>query len=275
MKRIIFLFTIITTITFIISCAATHPDDADTEPPRKPRMIPHLGVVGDVYFNEESKEWEPVRTPRGELLNDFNNGIDSVSGEDSIRLQWERVIDNVGVSRIEVFRYANLPHLQTPELISPPEGLPSNAIDFIDRLFHTDVGVVWHYYIIAYDFTGNSAESIPVNFMLMDRPIPVSPEMGIRLTNTQLRETSFIWSYEGSPVSKRFLFFRYVNNRLGDLEWSYDTSSIHEPMLMYTGEKNLDSGWYLWRVDVKGWVPDEDGIIRSGAKSEMMTFQII
>ena len=275
MKRIMFLLALIGTYILILSCAATHPEDVDTEPPRQPRMIPHLGVVGDVYFNEETKEWELVHTPRGEPLNDFNNGIDSVSGEDAIRLQWERVIDNVGVSRIEVFRYANLPHLQTPELISPPESLPGNAIAFTDNLIHTDVGVDWHYFIVAYDFAGNSSTSEPVNFMLEDRPVPIEPQMSTRLTNTRLRETTFIWEYDGAPVFKRFLIFRNDNGRAGELVWSYDTSSIHEPMLMYTGEDDLENGWYLWRIDVKGWVPDEDGVIRSGAKSRMMTFEII
>jgi hypothetical protein len=176
-----------------------------------------------------------------------------------------------------VFRFANLSGLETPVLISPHQGLRGDAIEFIDSFDEvpSEVGVDWNYFIVAFDLAGNYAVSDTVSFILMDKPILMEPTMGALMNNLRLRETWFTWEYEGTPANYRFLIFEDDDGKAGNLVWSYDSSSIHEPMIRFTGTQDLEVGRYLWRVDVKGWVPDENGIIRSGAKSVMRPFEIV
>jgi hypothetical protein len=219
--------------------------------------------------------WEEALGTDGKPLNDNNNGIDSMSGGDWIRLQWEKVSDNVGVSRIDIYRFSDMMEIQDTDPVGTVSG---TVVEFPDFMIGVDprVGVEWQYFIIAYDHAGNYAVSDTVSFMLTEKPILDTPEAGVRLNNDSLRSTLFSWNYaSGAAADFRFLVFEEDDDgEVGRLVWSKDLLSNTEHMTMYEGIDLERGRRYWWRVDTKGWPIDEFGTIRSGSKSVMRSFEM-
>ena len=240
-------------LLFLISCSAKDRFSENNTPPSKPNLIQHLGAVGDA-------EW----------LADTNNGIDSVSEEDWIRLQWDRLIDN-DLKIIRIYRFAK-------DLNQSPVKIDStlwNSTQYIDRFASTTLGDVsrldtdWHYFIRAVNLANNFTDSDTVNFRLLQKPFLVYPTDGMAFESTS--NIVFRWGLQGDSTRLRLLLFDENEN----LIWKYDehiiiSDTIYEKR--YDGMP-LPNGSYSWRIDSKGETDIENNIF-SGSKSETRILSI-
>ncbi|MDZ4183028.1 MAG: hypothetical protein U1B83_09140, partial [Candidatus Cloacimonadaceae bacterium] len=83
MKYALYLVLLLTMIG-LLSCAGEDDPDKDKIPPYPPTLIPHLGDTGDPPVFYEG-QWI--------VLNDENNGIDTVPDGNWIRIPWIPFID--------------------------------------------------------------------------------------------------------------------------------------------------------------------------------------
>ena len=239
----------------LISCSGKDKFPSDTTPPTKPILIQHLGVIGD-------DDW----------LTDENNGIDSVSEEDWIRLQWDRLIDN-DLKIIRIYRFAK-DFQQTPVKV---DSLAWNQTQYFDRLTPASIGdfsnieIDWHYFIRAVDLSNNFTDSDTVSFRLIQKPILEYPDDGTTFEDSS--DIIFQWQKQGDSTRMRVLLF---DDQTGQLIWKYDEYIFIGDILFekqYDGEP-LQEGTYTWRVDSRGLL-DIDGNYYSGSKSRQRKIVII
>ena len=229
-------------ILLILSCSGKEPHPFRDRDPLKPILHPHLGAIGD-----------------DEFLTDENNGIDSHSQGDRIRLIWDRPLDN---SSITIFRFSED---FAPEPLQIHRVVTADTI-YLDRFLEDSyvsvTDVEWSYYIRASNFRAFT-DSDTVSFTLRPRPILISPPHRAEFTNSD--DLKFSWNNDISDSRLRLLLFDNSKN----LIWSETIDFVFYPTheIEYTGEK-LSPGFYFWRVDTRG------DTFNSGSKSEERRIEI-
>lgn len=239
----------------LAGCAGEDKPDKDKTPPIAPVLIPHLGDTGD----------EPVVYNGIEIvLNDDNNGIDTVPEGDMMRIMWEPFKDT-DLSHFKVFRFSDL----EPEPV---------AIDSVraDRQHYLDQGplverVFYSYYIELFDSSGNSAVSDTVSYGILPKTQLVSPAN----------------NYAGGIEGLRFSF-RRADDRAGryrvlvfgennELIWFHDVENLgHDQMSVSFPylEYDIPVGTLLrWRVDYFDW--DDANEMFMGSESNERYYAVI
>ena len=246
----LFLFFILC----MISCSGEERMSNNELYPAKPFLIPHLGTIGD-------NDW----------LTDTNNGIDSLSDGDWIRLQWDKLIDN-DLRIIRIYRFAGEIN-QFPVIV---DSVIWNNTQYIDRLTSASIGDIsrldtdWHYFIRVVNFSNNYTDSDTVNFRLSHKPLLEYPIDGALFEGSS--DINFKWRNQGDTTRLRLLLF--MENSETPL-WYFDEFIFINDLIYekkYDGEPLL-SGSYIWRVDSRG-IADSSGHYHSGSKSNIRRFII-
>ncbi|MCL2064514.1 MAG: hypothetical protein FWG98_09090 [Candidatus Cloacimonetes bacterium] len=255
MKKIFFYFGYFFMFILLVSCSGDDKLPNGDKIPSKPFLIPNLGAIGD-------NDW----------LTDINNGIDSISEGDRIRLQWERLLDN-DLRTIRIYRFAGELN-QSPVLIDST--LWSNN-QYIDQLTSISIGDIsrldtnWYYFIRVVNLSNNFIDSDIVNFNLIQKPFLLFPLDDVVFESCS--DIFFRWRNIGDTTRLRLLL---ICENTRKLLWHYDEYIFindTEYVKKYDGEA-LSEGSYLWRVDSRG-NPDHDGNYFSGSKSETRRFVIV
>ncbi|MFC1887813.1 hypothetical protein ACFLYK_03290 [Candidatus Cloacimonadota bacterium] len=237
-KAAVFIFLL------LISCSGDDILNKDTIPPVKPHMIQHLGDTGDQIG--------------GEVINYYVNdelefnGIDAVSGEEWIRIQWERVSDE-DADLIEIYRF-NLNdynyYLDNIDDLGEEYDFSTlvDTLESTESSYYVDsspglLGYNWFYFIKVLDEAGNSATSDTVCYRLVNRPAILYPGNGI----VNHDELIFGWELDSgfSPSQSRLLLFSQDR----ELLWVYNPLDFDGTQIEYSGQYLLPQT-LIWRVDV-------------------------
>jgi len=233
----IFLFII------VISCSGEDVINKDTIPPIKPYMVPHLGDTGD-YIGGEAQNYY--------VNNEFEfNGIDAVSGEDWIKIQWEHISDD-DADYLEVYRF-NMSdynyYLENIESLDEDYDFSTRIqiLETTENDHYVDhsgnlLGDSWFYFINVFDLAGNSTKSDTVCYRLIDRPAILYPLSG----NINYNELVFGWDLDSELSASQSRLLLFDENR--QLLWVYSPLDFDDTVIVYFGEY-LDPQTLIWRVD--------------------------
>lgn len=251
-------------LSFIIGCTGKETTGVDTHIPEPPVMIPHLGDTGDsIYVG-------------GELINDTNNGIDTVPDNDWIRIQWRR-IDEPNVDYMKIYRFSDF----QPDsvLVDSLSRTATRRNEYLDRTLDraNPVGQMWSYYTQLYLTNGNYSLSDTVSYKLTQKPFLMSP-----VNNVQLRpdEIKFQWERTDDAIHYRILVFDADHEYIWHEDYYIieDSDYILEysgPDLSYLLDHEYKDNLIIWRVDAFGSIDNEEGISISGAESRERFIELI
>lgn len=248
-------FILILALVILGGCSGKDDPDVDKIPPVAPVMIPHLGDTGD----------DPVIYNGIEIvLNDENNGIDTVPEGNMMRIPWEPFQDT-DLSHLKVFRFSDI----EPEPI---------AIDSVraDRHHYLDQGplverVFYSYYIELFDSSGNSAVSDTVSYALLPKSSLISPPNnhygsteGLRFTFRRADDRAGRYRVLLFGEDSQLIWHTDIEN-IGDIEMS-----VAFPHQAY----NIPAGTRLrWRVDYFDW--DDANQIFMGSESNEWNYTVV
>lgn len=258
------LLTIALVFSLIIGCTGDETTGVDTRVPEPPVMIPHLGDTGDsIYVN-------------GELLNDSNNGIDTVPDNDWIRIQWRR-INEPNLDYMKIYRFSDF----QPDsvLVDSLSRSQIQMSEYVDRTLHraNPVGQMWSYYTQLYLTNGNYSLSDTVSYKLTQKPFLMSPA-----NNVQLRpdEIEFQWERTDDAIHYRVLVLDSEREYIWHedyyiIEDSDYTLEYSGPDLSYLINHEYKDSRIIWRVDSFGSIDNEEGISISGAESRERFIELV
>lgn len=231
MKRTILLLLVAVSL-IMLSCSGKEEDYKDKTPPANPTMRPHLGDTGDPVVSYLGQDY---------IINEENNGIDTVPDEDWLRIMWEPFIDT-DLSHVKVYRFDQIN--AEPVLV---DSIQASAQYYLDSSNDLNPGIWYSYFIDLVDFSGNVATSDTVSYALLSKSIPFSPPNGSTITST---EGVFQWYTSGVASKYRLLLMDELGNYVGHQD--LDVATEENP-LQITMPNNLIqqySGRSLrWRVD--------------------------
>jgi len=255
MKTILYLilcFVLLSTL----SCSGDDPLDSDSVPPAQPTLRPHLGDTGDPPV-----DWNGLNI----TLNDDNNGIDTVSEGDFIRVPWEPFIDT-DLSHVKVFRFSN----HNAEPVEIASNVSPSARHYLDTDNQLQERVWYSYFIHLYDSSGNYSISDTVSYALLSKCLldyPANNQI-VPLLNLKLR-----WTSDGVGASS---FRVLLWNEENELIYHQDIYiAVPEDIYEVWVPANLvvNSGDVIrWRVDA---FDDDFGYnIKMGSESQERVFII-
>ncbi|MBW6516529.1 MAG: hypothetical protein K0B81_07955 [Candidatus Cloacimonetes bacterium] len=257
--RLTWLFLSLTALLplLLVSCSGKETFAVDTTPPLPVILIPHLGDTGDNIL------------VGGVLVNDTNNGIDTVPDNDWIRLQWQTVIDP-DLSYLKIFRYGD--YAPTPVDIDSLSRAQVNLNEYLDNRLHQQsnvIGQTWYYYIQGYDLAGNYSVSDTVSYKLLEKPLLLSP--GPNATVSLTEPIDFQWWRTGDSIEFRLLVFVNDDQYFWHSDFFVD-SDVEDDILTltYSGPSLDNFANIVWRVDSFADIDHElhpEGIAMSGAES--------
>jgi len=227
----------------LISCAGEEIVNKDKIPPLKPNMIHHLGDTGVTVGGETQNYY---------VNSEFEfNGIDAVSGENWIKIQWDHISDE-DVDFIEVYRFnmndynyylENIEELDEDYDFSTRIQILETTDDdqYIDHSGDL-LGESWFYYINVFDIAGNSTKSDTVCYRLIDRPAILYPLGG----NIDYNELIFGWELDSELSASQSRLLLFNENR--ELLWVYSPLDFDDTVIEYFGEY-IEPQTLIWRVD--------------------------
>jgi hypothetical protein len=251
-----YLGYIVLALVLLSSCAGEDDPNVDTTPPSQPVLIPHLGDPGDdpIYIDDVWVE-----------LTDDNNGIDTVSEGQMMRIMWEPLIDN-DLSHIKIYRFSDI-EADSVEI----DEIQANQNSYLDQ--GPLVERIWYsYFVELFDSSGNSTVSDTVSYALLAKPYLISPANGEFVDITEL---DFVWN----RADDRTGFYRVlVWNEEHRLLWSgeLDLANEEDPLslpfpIIIDEEDPIQPGDALrWRVDYFDW--DEQHQMYMGSESPERIF---
>ncbi len=232
MMKTILTITLIIAALITMGCAGKDKNPVDKTPPIPPVLIPHLKDTGDppVIYNGQLI-----------IINDENNGIDTVPDGDWIRIMWQAFVDT-DLSIIRVYRFDEMN--ADPVLI---DSIPASRISYVDNRAALRYRVKYSYFIDLVDLAGNSSRSDTVSYAILPKPILVSPDNFAQVSPTNV---VFQWNQTGATGFYRALVLD--NNR--EYVWHGDFyQSTEQDPLEIRFPVNLAteySGQSLyWRID--------------------------
>jgi len=259
--KVIWIFLSLAVLLFA-GCSGDSPSEADTTPPSQPHMIHHLGDTGDMvnmgtfidtinYYNTNDPDLE-------------NNGIDALSDNNWIQLQWSVILDD-DVDYLEIFRF-NLSDYQAYEQYLQANGeeydfatkidsiaspTQTRYVDHFSSLSGTSLATTWFYYIKAVDVAGNWAKSDTVGYKLTEKLVTLEPDP-YDIFNS-LDNVTFQWNLDGSGsvAACRLLLFDQYHHLL----WCYTPLDLEYPIKEYDGPSYTEET-YFWRIDAFGTGPE-------------------
>jgi hypothetical protein len=248
----IFLLTLAVVLLLGASCAGNDHIDKDTIPPINPTLIPHLGDTGD-----------PPTTHLGQpiIINDENNGIDTVPDGDWIRVVWDPFKDT-DLSHLKIYRF--------DEFNTDPvqiDSLSASTLHFLDTDSQLTERVWYSYFIDLVDSSGNTSRSDTVSYALLSKSILLTPENNDTVSPDPLTGVKFTWDNSGFASMYRLVIFDELSNYVWhqDLVVSFDTELLE--IKLPTNLANEYSGQSLrWRIDSFDW--DETMQKYMGSESE-------
>jgi hypothetical protein len=242
------ILALLLAILLLISCAGTEENEKDKIPPYPPSLVPHLGDTGDppAQYNGHTV-----------ILNEDNNGIDTVPDGDWIRLLWDPFIDT-DLSHIKIYRYDQFN--TNPVMI---DSISANATQYLDSQTQLTPGVWYSYYIDLVDFSGNYATSDTVSYSILSKCVLLSPDNNALISPIS---ATFQWNRSGFASTYRLLLFDEDYNYV----WHQDlVVANEEDPLSITIPVNLASQYsgqsLRWRVDSLEW--NEDMQMYQGSES--------
>jgi len=252
-----FLLFVLLIPVILINCSGKETFAVDTTPPDPVILIPHLGDTGDNIL------------VGGVLVNDDNNGIDTVPDNNWIRLQWQTVIDP-DLSYIKIFRYGD--YAPTPVDIDSLSRAQINLNEYLDNRLHLQpnaFGQKWSYYIQGYDLAGNHSVSDTVSYKLLEKPLLLSPGDFEQISYSD--PVIFQWWKTGDSLHFRVLIFDSDNNHLWHSDFFIDSDTEEDILtFQYDGPSLEVYDMIIWRIDSFDDISYEfhpEGIAMSGAES--------
>ncbi len=247
-------FIIIVTIIplLLLSCSGKETFGLDTTPPAPVNLIPHLGDTGDLIY------------VGGVLVNDENNGIDTVPDNNWLRIQWYTVQDP-DLDYIKIFRFGDYSQETFIDSLSRTQ---VNHNQYLDSSLHlvNPVGQTWYYYVKGFDIHGNFSVSDTVSYKLLSKPVLLTPADFAEVHPDSL---SFQWLKTNDALHYRVLIFDDENNYIWHEDYHIDENSEEILFMEYRGP-NLANDMIIWRVDTLDDIIydlDPHGISMSGAES--------
>ncbi|MCB5261470.1 MAG: hypothetical protein LHW64_02875 [Candidatus Cloacimonetes bacterium] len=252
-----YLGYIVLLLVLLTGCAGEDDAGKDTTPPTQPVLIPHLGDSGDepIYIEDALVE-----------ITDENNGIDTVSEGQMIRIAWEPLIDT-DLSHMKIYRFSDIA-LEPVEI----DEIQANRISYLDQ--GPLVERIWYsYFVELFDASGNSAVSDTVTYAILTKPYLMSPANG---SVQDISELEFIWNRaDGSSGFYRIL----VWNEDRELIWHTDynlgiedgeTLSLPFPIISSEEDPIMPGDVLRWRIDYFDW--DEQHQMYMGSESQERVF---
>ncbi len=246
----VLLLMVFTIPLYFISCSGTESFEVDTTPPAEVILIPHLGDTGDSLYVD------------GTLVNDSNNGIDTVPDNNWIRIQWHSINDP-DLDYMKVYRFGDYSDVTLVDSLSRAE---VNRNEYLDNRLHQNnpVGQTWSYYVAGYDMHGNHSISDTVSYKLLQKPILLSPP---DFAQASLADTlSFEWYATNDAIHFRLLIFDQYDNYIWHHDYYEDEETEVTLVVEYMGPDLSGHDTIIWRVDSFDDI-NEDGIAMSGAES--------
>ncbi|MCF7858272.1 MAG: hypothetical protein K9N07_02955 [Candidatus Cloacimonetes bacterium] len=248
----------------LFGCTGEESLGVDTQNPRKPDLIPHLGDTGDYspgtndtlnYYNTIDLDFE-------------NNGMDAVMEGDWLKIQWHRLEDS-DIDYLQVYRFSAqdyyLDSLNFVQIIDTVDY--NDQISYIDQAAFIDKN--YFYFIKVFDFAGNSTVSDTTSYKLIDKPYLIAPSDNYSSVN--VNSLVFEWQQSGSDaIQHRLLVF----NENRELIWQNTPLDLEDFIVPYNGPPVEPGTVLIWRVDSFGIsfttpLPIEGNYytIKSGAES--------
>jgi len=246
------IFIIIIPI-ILVNCSGKETFGIDTTPPAIVSLITHLGDTGDqIYVGSV-------------LVNDENNGIDTVPGNNWIRIQW-RTVQDPDLDYIKIFRFGDYSQETFVDSLSRSQ---VNLNQYLDSSLHlvNPVGQSWFYYVKGFDIHGNFSVSDTVSYKLLSKPILLTPADFAQVHPDSL---SFQWLKTNDALHYRVLVFDTDNNYIWHEDYHIDEYSEDILLLEYRGPNLSLYDMIIWRVDTLDDIIydiDPHGISMSGAES--------
>ncbi|MEN6444950.1 MAG: hypothetical protein ABFC98_02765 [Candidatus Cloacimonas sp.] len=258
MKRIYFLPALLM-IILLFSCSGNDSPEKDKIPPAAPNLLEHLGDTGD----------DPITIDDVEvILNDDNNGIDTVPDGNWIKIPWKRFIDN-DLSHLKVYRFTE--QNPEPQLI---DTVPAAEDYYLDQSYLVERE--WYYYYIElYDASGNFSVSDTVSYAILAKSSLSFPAEGASVSPNNLK---LYWTIGDSQTTE----FRVLiwDEQTGELvyhiNYSY-TPNVENPPppqvpFPIMTPAPVNGQVFRWRVDAFDY--DAEHNLSMGSESEERTFVI-
>ncbi len=246
--RQLLLIGMLAVILFLCGCSGTDDNEQDTTPPIPPVLTPHLGDTGD-----------PPVMYEGQLivLNDENNGIDTVPDGNWIRVSWNPFKDT-DLSHVKIWRFNNFD--TEPALI---DSISATADYFLDTDNQLTERVWYSYYIDLVDLAGNESRSDTTSYALLSKSLLLAPANGATITPLN---AEFSWNRSGTAGKFRLLVMDESYNYIWHQDLYVALEADPLTISMPTNLASQYSGQSLrWRVDSFDW--DEEWQAYMGSES--------
>jgi hypothetical protein len=232
MRFMIYLSLLIPFALCLMSCAGHDNQDHDTIPPIDPVLVYHLGDTGD---QPVSYEGQPV------ILSDDNNGIDTVTDGNWIRILWDPFKDT-DLSHVKIYRFDefNPSPVQIDSISSANSYYLDAGNDLIERVWYS-------YFIDLVDTSGNTARSDTVSYGLLSKSILLSPENSATIAPVG---ATFRWHRSGTASKYRLIILDENSNYIWHQDIMEDMETDPISAIMPANLAQQYSGQSLrWRVD--------------------------
>ncbi len=254
--RQLILLGMLALILILSACAGKDPDEEDKVPPIPPVLTPHLGDTGDPPVLYEGQTI---------ILNDDNNGIDTVPDGNWIRVGWNPFKDT-DLSHVKIWRYDSFNN--EPTLI---DSIAATADYYLDTDNQLTERVWYSYFVDLVDLAGNVSRSDTTSYALLSKSLLLSPANGVTISPL---DAKFSWNRSGTAGKFRLLLmdenYDYVWHGDLDVSMEVDPLSISMP----TNIASEYSGQSLrWRVDSFDWDAGMQGFIGSESFERIVHIQ--
>jgi hypothetical protein len=235
-----YIIVLLIAIVFLLSCSGKDKITIDKIKPHSPKLIPHLGDLGDGYMFNDSQY---------PILDDDNNGIDAVPDGNGIRISWEHFLDS-DLDFYKVYRF--------DENNIMPVLIDTRSVDDNDYYIDNSNDVITHikysYTIEVFDKAGNSTLSDTVSYKLLDKPIFSEP-----VNNAVMNPNGIVFKWNASGFVSKYRLLLFNDNH--EYLWKYDMDVAFEgDSFEVTGPSNLSQlnpgSSIFWRVDAFEWDSD-------------------
>jgi hypothetical protein len=237
-------------------CSGDEVISVDNTPPPPAVLIPHLGDTGDEIYIA------------GSLLNDSNNGLDTLPDGNFMRLQWD-TITGANLDYAKIYRYGDYTALTLVD------SLPRSAV-VTNEYLDTNVGQqpnvyqMWNYYVELYSKNGQHSVSDTVSYKLLPEPELISPSNNAQIASSE--DLVFRWMETGDVIHYRILLFDSDH----DYIWHQDYYIVEDGDFSFTYNgpplEDYNDIAFIWRIDSFGDLYTEDGVSLSGSESRERFF---